>query len=282
MLKEVNWSEDRSYRTGSESEPVQFYMEGLCNSNKFDLLLGYFSSAAINVLSLGFASFLYNGGTVRIVVNNILSQEDKNAIKAGREGDVQNTPIDLSDIKQLKRTLDDYGKHFFDCLAWLIANDKIQIRIIRPKTGRGIAHYKSGAFSDGTDTVGFKASCNFTAFGLLENLEELDGFLSWENSRSSKMINRQNKDFENIFSGNSDIVDYLEENLIQTRPYFAGNIMLQPAYSHLMNTADARDNFPVATYTMKNTFFHGTSPVITPEQIAYIGEKVDGFMSLFV
>ena len=83
------------------------------------------------------------------------------------------------------------------------------------------------------------------------------------------------------FSRN-DIVDYLEENLIQTRPYFAGNIMLQPAYSHLMNPADARDNFPVATKTMRDTFFHGCSPVITPEQIAYIGEKVDGFMSLFV
>ncbi|CAB4129116.1 WecE Predicted pyridoxal phosphate-dependent enzyme apparently involved in regulation of cell wall biogenesis [uncultured Caudovirales phage] len=80
----------------------------------------------------------------------------------------------------------------------------------------------------------------------------------------------------------SDIVDYLEENLIQTRPYFAGNIMLQPAYSHLMNPADARDLFPNATQAMTNTYFHGTSPVITPEQIAYIGEKVDGFMSLFL
>jgi CDP-6-deoxy-D-xylo-4-hexulose-3-dehydrase len=87
---------------------------------------------------------------------------------------------------------------------------------------------------------------------------------------------------ENAPFKRSDIVDFLEENLIQTRPYFAGNIMLQPAYSHLMNPADARDNFPVATLTMTNTYFHGTSPVISPEQIAYIGEKVDGFMSLFV
>jgi CDP-6-deoxy-D-xylo-4-hexulose-3-dehydrase len=80
----------------------------------------------------------------------------------------------------------------------------------------------------------------------------------------------------------NDIVDYLEEKLIQTRPYFAGNIMLQPAYSHLMDPQLAKDNFPNATHAMTHTYFHGTSPVITLEQIAYIGEQVDGFMSLFV
>jgi CDP-6-deoxy-D-xylo-4-hexulose-3-dehydrase len=78
-----------------------------------------------------------------------------------------------------------------------------------------------------------------------------------------------------------DIVDYLEENLIQTRPYFAGNIMLQPAYSHLMDPQEAKDNYPNATHAMTHTFFHGTSPVITPEQIEYIGNVVRGFLSLY-
>ncbi len=210
MLKEVDWSEDRSYRSGSNTEPIQFYLDGLCNSKFFDLLLGYFSSAAINVLSLGFASFLYSGGTIRLVVNNVLSQDDRDAIKAAKDGNFSSTILDLNDIKQLKRNLDEYGKHFFECLAWLFANKKIDLKIIRPKKGNGISHYKSGAFSDGKDNVGFKASCNFTAFGLLENLEELDAFLSWENSRSSKMINRQNKDFEEIFSGKADYVEYLQ------------------------------------------------------------------------
>lgn len=215
MLKQVEWSADRSYRTGSENEPIEFYMAGLIHSKRFDLLLGYFSSAAINVLSLGFATFLYNGGTMRLVVNNILSQADKDAISAGVAGDVRHTSIDLNDVKQLRRTLDDYGTHFFSCLAWLIANRRIQIKIIKPKSGKGIAHYKSGMFADDFDSVGFKASCNFTAFGLLENLEELDGFLSWENSRSSKMISRQNKDFESTFSGNSELVDYLDPKDIE-------------------------------------------------------------------
>lgn len=209
MLQAVIWSEDRSYRTESDDEPIQFYLDALCNSNKFDLLLGYFSSAAINVLSLGFATFLYNGGIVRMVVNNVLSQEDKDAIKSANEGIIPNI-IDIASINKLKESLDEYGKHFFDCISWLIANKRIQIKIIKPKNGKGIAHYKSGAFSDGRDTVGFKASCNFTAYGLLENLEELDTFLSWENSRSSKMINRQSLDFEQIFAGKAEFIEYLD------------------------------------------------------------------------
>jgi CDP-6-deoxy-D-xylo-4-hexulose-3-dehydrase len=80
----------------------------------------------------------------------------------------------------------------------------------------------------------------------------------------------------------TDIVDFFEERLIQTRPYFAGNIMLQPAYSHLHDQLKVRRDFPVATKVMTDTYFHGTSPVITPEQIAYIGDKLDSFMSLFV
>tara|TARA_R100001509_G_C4861971_1_gene213686 strand:+ start:43 stop:1347 length:1305 start_codon:yes stop_codon:yes gene_type:complete len=77
----------------------------------------------------------------------------------------------------------------------------------------------------------------------------------------------------------TDLVNYFEDHKIQTRPYFAGNIMLQPAYSHLMNPEDAKNNFPVATYTMTHTYFHGTSPIITPEQIEYIGNVLHKFMT---
>ena len=80
----------------------------------------------------------------------------------------------------------------------------------------------------------------------------------------------------------TEIVDHIEENNIQTRPYFAGNIMLQPAYSHLMDPMKAKLDFPNATYTLTHTYFHGTSPVITPQQIAWIGHVVDEFMRKYI
>jgi CDP-6-deoxy-D-xylo-4-hexulose-3-dehydrase len=76
-----------------------------------------------------------------------------------------------------------------------------------------------------------------------------------------------------------DIVEFLENAKIQTRPYFAGNIMLQPAYRHLSDPVQCAKLYPIATKVMKDTFFLGTSPVITPEQIEYIKLTIDQYMN---
>jgi CDP-6-deoxy-D-xylo-4-hexulose-3-dehydrase len=76
-----------------------------------------------------------------------------------------------------------------------------------------------------------------------------------------------------------NIVNFFEDNKIQTRPYFAGNIMLQPAYSGIMNTMDVIEKYPVSRKVTTDTFFLGTSPVITEEQIEYIEKTLDNFIS---
>ena len=74
------------------------------------------------------------------------------------------------------------------------------------------------------------------------------------------------------------IRDFLEDRKIQTRNYFGGNLLLQPAYSHMLNGRDAQRFFPNATKATTDTFFLGTSPVITEEQLDYVQESVDKFM----
>lgn len=77
----------------------------------------------------------------------------------------------------------------------------------------------------------------------------------------------------------SDFCQYLEDNLIQTRPYFAGNLMMHPGYSHLYNQSEIKNNFKNATKSTTDTFFIGTSPVITDEMISYIKQITNKFFT---
>lgn len=69
------------------------------------------------------------------------------------------------------------------------------------------------------------------------------------------------------------LVSYLESNGIQTRNYFAGNILLHPAYSHLENWK----NYPNATTVLEKVFFVGCSPTINQDNINYIEEVISKY-----
>jgi len=77
----------------------------------------------------------------------------------------------------------------------------------------------------------------------------------------------------------SDICQFFESHKIQTRPYFAGNIMLQPAYMHLVDPKEVIKKYPVARKVTTDTFFLGTSPVIDKEKTDYIETILDKFIS---
>jgi CDP-6-deoxy-D-xylo-4-hexulose-3-dehydrase len=79
-----------------------------------------------------------------------------------------------------------------------------------------------------------------------------------------------------------DIVDFLESNKIQTRPYFAGNIMLQPAYTGLMDKNQVLTKYPNARKITTDTFFLGTSPVITLDQLNYVENTINNFFKKYV
>jgi CDP-6-deoxy-D-xylo-4-hexulose-3-dehydrase len=77
----------------------------------------------------------------------------------------------------------------------------------------------------------------------------------------------------------SDICQFFESYKIQTRPYFAGNIMLQPAYQGLMDPKEVVEKFPVARKVTTDTFFLGTSPVIDKQKTDYIEMILDQFVN---
>lgn len=215
MLKtNVLWPASRRFKSRTEWEPVGFFSEALCNSTQFDIKLGFFSSSAINILSDGFATFLYNGGRMRMVINDVLSVEDQQAFMVG-ETDVMIPYFDLQNIQEIKRTLSERDKHFFECLSWLIRNERLEIKIVAPKCGDGIAHSKCGVFADGLNRVAFEGSCNFSRTALIENLESITAFCDWDGQGDICKIDDIGEDFERTFSGNDDSVLYLKADEVK-------------------------------------------------------------------
>lgn len=69
-------------------------------------------------------------------------------------------------------------------------------------------------------------------------------------------------------------VKYLEEGCkIQTRNYFAGNILIHPAYKHL----DDYRKYPNANLALSHVFFIGCNPNYTREITNYIAERIGQF-----
>ena len=69
------------------------------------------------------------------------------------------------------------------------------------------------------------------------------------------------------------LVAYLEEKKIQTRNYFAGNILLHPGYKHL---GDFRE-YPEANKVLDQVFFVGASPHYNDEIFEYIENCLRSF-----
>jgi len=69
------------------------------------------------------------------------------------------------------------------------------------------------------------------------------------------------------------LVEYLEANKIQTRNYFAGNILLHPGYSKL----DDYTLYPEANKVLDKVFFIGAAPHYTEPVFDYINDIITKF-----
>jgi superfamily II DNA or RNA helicase len=236
MLKtDVEWPIERQYISDTEQEPVKFFSDALCNSFRFDLMLGFFSSSAINVLADGFAAFIYNGGRMRMIINDILSVEDQAAVCVG-ENNLEIPYFDICSLENLRIRLSHRDEHFFECLSWLIRNDKIEIKIVVPKSGKGIAHTKFGLFADSYTKVGFDGSCNFTRSALVDNMESISIFCDWDSPTDSIRVANIETKFNNTFNGTDNNVIYKEADSVRT--YIRSNFKEKNLFELLSDEAE--------------------------------------------
>ncbi len=74
------------------------------------------------------------------------------------------------------------------------------------------------------------------------------------------------------------IVTFLENNNIQTRPIFTGNILKQPAFKNIQRK-ETKPIFPNTELIMKNGFVVACHHGLNDDQISYLKEKFAEFLS---
>ncbi len=274
-LKDIEWPSARTYRTGSDNSPLKFFSYALKESIELNLLLGYFSTGSIRVLAPSFAYFIANGGTLNLVINHILSEEDKNLLKEPAPG--EDSIFDLTDIKYLLKQLKGFDRHFFNCLSYLIHTKRINFCIIQPIKGNGIAHHKQGYFLDKENNrVSFNGSANFTSYGLLQNIEAVEVCLEWDNELSkTKVLDvvSQNESYQNRTAK----VKYLDVEDIQSEisDHF-GKIDLEEL---IARSGDIKDDLVSESFEREykeiNTFFKQQLELKTKPRFPFDGGPRD-------
>lgn len=79
----------------------------------------------------------------------------------------------------------------------------------------------------------------------------------------------------------NELTCYLEEHQVQTRNLFAGNLLMHPAFEEYVEGKDYRSigNLPVTTSIMKNCFWLGVYPGMTPEKLQYMIKTIKDFVA---
>lgn len=186
-------------------------------------MTGFFNSRALKELAPGLSEFLKNSeGKFRLLASPYLSADDQKAILEGTE----NTQTLLA--KKLEQL---YGIvqidtnalviHTLKCLAYLIACDCIEIKLVLVRDG--LFHPKVRIFSDNDDSIVVHGSNNLTRPGLLYNVEQITILKSWSTDcETQEIISKLMSEFANIWTGTNNnymitlnLPDAIKKNIVR-------------------------------------------------------------------
>jgi superfamily II DNA or RNA helicase len=208
-FKDINFPLTAQYSSDSEHIPLEFYENAIPKAKTMDMVLGYFSTNAIQTLCLGFSEFIYLGGSLRIVTNHQLTQEDKHNLLSEPTLNNENQIIDIfQDLRRLKEELGPFGQHFFDCLKFLLKKKRLIVQPVMHKPN-AMAHYKKIILFDGENYLYVSGSANFTTAGIIKNGESFIVDQSWGGETEKLRIEQERKNFDLIFEKKHASYDYL-------------------------------------------------------------------------
>ncbi len=228
LLTDLQWLTSYSPEDGNLLN--KFYVPALMCAVNYQRATGYFSQGALAKAATGIDFLIRNGGKMQLLVGCTLELKEVERIKVGY------ALKELAENEWKKRLevdpKDPFLRERLGLLAWLIAKDKLEIKLAiplndkgEPVAGTSIYHVKKGIITDRAgNQMLFTGSINETEAGWMSNGEEFAVSCGWDGGRDADRVKRGQEDFELLWAGkgkHSRVVDFpqaLREQLLKFMP----------------------------------------------------------------
>lgn len=222
-LKDLNLS--AVYNSDDHSLLKDFYIPSLSVSVKYDRAVGYFSAGMLSYAGQGLASFIENGGKMRLIIGYQLEADEFEAVREG--ANMKN--VIGSFLRDFHKTIKDIGDQLtrkrLELLSWMTAAGTLEMKLaLRAK---GMYHEKMGVLYDKNgDYIVFQGSANETVMALSPDLnyESIAVYPSWKKELIDNYGAPYIEKFETLWNNQSkhtpvvDIPSEAYEKLVSLAP----------------------------------------------------------------
>ena len=204
-----------------------FYLPALQDAKRYDRLTGYFSASALTLAARGIEGLVRNKGRMRLIVGCTLDPAEIAAIHEGAalRGQVtehlRRWPLKPEDGREADA---------LELLAWMVANDHLDVKVAvptdylgRPVTDSALFHEKTGIIEDTNgDRIAWTGSLNETASGWKRNWETINVFRSW--GTDAARVEGEERNFAFLWADKRkrarviEVPDAVREKLLEFRP----------------------------------------------------------------
>ena len=255
-----------SYDSGEVGTELvrDFFEPCLKYSSSYLRIAGYFNSGMLAATARGMADFIRGSGVMKLICSPHLSAYDIQRLESvDTEKDTRSKIFDEAlarSANQVSELEDLIERNHIEAMAWMIARDRLEIRIAIPKEIHQIDqlfHQKRGVLEDSSgDRLSFSGSINETHAGWSRNVEEFKVFRSWLPGQSG-FVGSDRQAFLNYWEGASShshntisLPDAFRQSLIKQAPRDVSLIDLSftRQASKLVDDVDASGLRPLRDY----------------------------------
>ena len=226
MLAEQATLEPRLYRLPEDPIGPKVLIPAFQQAASVRGAFGWFTAAWIDKLAPGLAEYLNRPDVepIRFTVAPMLFPQERKAVESGWAMSADEAAQRVAGVFTDGRVdATALGRHALDCLSWMIAADRLRLRIAVPKPGSNY-HPKIWLFDDGKDQVLVRGSANATGRGLSAGVEHMDVDVSWSEQGSARvatgidMLDDWEQGLSLGIERTLDLPDALRDGIIKTAP----------------------------------------------------------------